>query len=520
MITVAIVAILASVAYPSYSEYVAKGRRAEARAVLSSAQQWMERFYSENFRYDRNSADVKVDSDDLFKKYFSVSPQPGQGSPMYEISVVVTDGVRDAYSVKAVRKAGAAMASDRCGDFYLDQRPWTTAGDSWRDGEAACRLPEKVFQLSSQWMAQAIGLATQAMFRTSPNPRVGCVIVDAQGRLLGQGATQPVGGPHAEIMALRDAQARGLSVQGATAYVTLEPCAHHGRTGPCCDALVQAGIARVVASLQDPNPQVGGQGFARLRAASVEVEIGEGADQAWELNLGFFSRMLRARPWVRAKVAASLDGVTALSNGQSQWITSPEARHDGHAWRARSCAILTGIGTVLSDNPRMDVRGIETPRQPALVVVDSRLQTPPQAALFAAQRKVHIYTAVTELDSEKARALVARGAQLICLPNGQGQVDVQAMVADLARLQFNELHVEAGHRLNAALAQAGLIDEWLSYLAPKLLWGGAGWADLPSLDRLADAQAMVFQSVEPVGHDLRVVLRCDGADRFGAQADI
>lgn len=364
-------------------------------------------------------------------------------------------------------------------------------------------------------MAQAVGLATQALFRTSPNPRVGCVIVDSQGRLLGQGATQPAGQAHAEVMALRDARTRGHSTQGATAYVTLEPCAHHGRTGPCCDALVEAGIGKVVASLADPNPRVGGQGFERLRAAGVEVEIGDGADQAWELNLGFFSRMLRGRPWVRAKVAASLDGITALSNGQSQWITSAEARHDGHAWRARSCAILTGIGTVLADNPRLDVREVETFRQPTLIVADSQLQTPPDAALFAAQRKVVIYTAVSDLASSRALALVERGAQLLCMPDGQGRVDVRAMIHDLARLEVNELHVEAGHRLNAALVEAGLVDEWLAYLAPKLLWGGAGWADTPSLSRLADAQAMSFQSVASVGDDLRVILRKVGADRLG-----
>ncbi|QPR34981.1 bifunctional diaminohydroxyphosphoribosylaminopyrimidine deaminase/5-amino-6-(5-phosphoribosylamino)uracil reductase RibD [Delftia acidovorans] len=372
-----------------------------------------------------------------------------------------------------------------------------------------------VSKLSSQWMAQAIGLATQALFITSPNPRVGCVIVDSRGQLLGQGSTQRAGGPHAEIMAMRDAQSRGHSVRGATAYVTLEPCAHHGRTGPCCDALVEAGIGKVVASLADPNPRVGGQGFERLRAAGVEVEIGDGADQAWELNLGFFSRMLRGRPWVRAKVAASLDGITALSTGQSQWITSAEARHDGHAWRARSCAILTGIGTVLADNPRLDVREVETFRQPTLIVADSQLQTPPDAALFAAQRKVVIYTAVSDLTSDRALALVERGAQLLCTPDGQGRVDVRAMIHDLARLEVNELHVEAGHRLNAALVEAGLVDEWLAYLAPKLLWGGAGWADVPSLSRLADAQAMSFQSVASVGDDLRVILRKVGADRLG-----
>lgn len=369
--------------------------------------------------------------------------------------------------------------------------------------------------MSSPWMAQAQELAASALFRTSPNPRVGCVIVDSQGRLLGQGATQPAGQAHAEVMALRDARTRGHSTEGATAYVTLEPCAHHGRTGPCCDALVEAGIGKVVASLADPNPRVGGQGFERLRAAGVEVEIGDGADQAWELNLGFFSRMLRGRPWVRAKVAASLDGITALSNGQSQWITSAEARHDGHAWRARSCAILTGIGTVLADNPRLDVREVETFRQPTLIVADSQLQTPPDAALFAAQRKVVIYTAVSDLASSRALALVERGAQLLCTPDGQGRVDVRAMIHDLARLEVNELHVEAGHRLNAALVEAGLVDEWLAYLAPKLLWGGAGWADVPSLSRLADAQAMSFQSVASVGDDLRVILRKVGADRLG-----
>lgn len=367
-------------------------------------------------------------------------------------------------------------------------------------------------------MAQALELAAGALFRTSPNPRVGCVIVDSQGQVLGQGATQRAGGPHAEIMALREAQSRGHSVRGATAYVTLEPCAHHGRTGPCCDALVDAGIGKVVASLADPNPRVGGQGFERLRAAGVEVEVGEGAAQAWELNLGFFSRMLRGRPWVRAKVAASLDGFTALANGQSQWITGAEARRDGHAWRARSCAILTGIGTVLADDPRMDVREVDTPRQPALVIADSRLQTPPDAALFAAQRKVFIYTATTDLDSPRARALQERGAQLISMPDGLGRVDVRALVADLARLEINELHVEAGHRLNGALEKAGWVDEWLCYQAPKLLFHGAGWTDLPSLERLADAAPMSFHSVEPVGADLRILLRRVGADRFGPQA--
>ena len=204
-------------------------------------------------------------------------------------------------------------------------------------------------------MTRALGLAAQALFLSNPNPRVGCVITAPDGQVLGEGFTQQAGGPHAEVMALRDAEARGNNVRGATAWVTLEPCAHQGRTGPCCDALIAAGIGKVMASLEDPNPLVAGQGFARLRAAGVVVEVGQGAAQSRELNLGFFSRMVRGIPWVRVKVAASVDGTTALHNGTSQWITSPAARADGHAWRARACAVLTGIGTVLADNPRLDV---------------------------------------------------------------------------------------------------------------------------------------------------------------------
>jgi len=215
-------------------------------------------------------------------------------------------------------------------------------------------------------------------------------------------------------MALSDAAARGHSVAGATAWVTLEPCAHHGRTGPCCDALVAAGIGRVVASLADPNPLVAGQGFERLRAAGVEVEVGPGAAEARELNIGFFSRMVRKTPWVRLKAAASLDGKTGLRNGVSQWITSEAARADGHAWRARASAVLTGVGTVLEDNPRLDVRLVRTPRQPHLVVVDSRLQTPPDANIFIEGRAVWIYAA--SHDDEKAKALKARGATVTCLP--------------------------------------------------------------------------------------------------------
>ena len=365
-------------------------------------------------------------------------------------------------------------------------------------------------------MNQALGLAAQALFTSNPNPRVGCVITAPDGQVLGQGFTQPAGGPHAEVMALRDAAQAGHDVRGATAYVTLEPCAHQGRTGPCCDALVAACIGKVVASLEDPNPLVAGQGFARLRAAGVAVEVGPGAAESRELNIGFFSRMVRGRPWVRLKVAASLDGTTALHNGASQWITSPAARTDGHAWRARACAVLTGIGTVLADNPRMDVREVSTPRQPQVVVVDSRLQTPSDALLLIADRACSIYANGTFDANFQVRkaALEARGATVVSLPDANGQVDLPALLHDLARQGINELHVEAGHRLNGALLRAGLVDELLLYLAPRLLGPGRGMADLAPLDNLAQGLALDFHSTELIGPDLRVLARVQGHDKF------
>jgi len=365
---------------------------------------------------------------------------------------------------------------------------------------------------------RALLLAARATRLSAPNPRVGCVIVSAAGDILGEGHTQAAGGAHAEVMALRDAQARGHTVRGATAYVTLEPCAHHGRTGPCCDALMAAGIARVVASNSDPNPLVAGQGFGRLRAAGVRVEVGAGAAQARALNIGFFSRMLRQTPWVRMKLAASLDGVTALPDGQSQWITASEARTDGHAWRARACAILTGIGTVLRDQPRLDVRLVETPRQPHLVVVDSALQTPPDASIFVAGRRVFIYAAAR--NDDKAQALEAAGATVLYLPGTgsdsrpTGKVDLAAMLRDLARREINELHVEAGHQLNGSLVREGLVDELLVYLAPKLLGQGAGMARFGPLATLAEALQLVFQSTEMVGADLRILAQVQGRSDF------
>ena len=367
-----------------------------------------------------------------------------------------------------------------------------------------CELPHLI--------EQALLLTSNVGNLTSPNPRVGCLLVRSDGNILGQGHTQQAGGPHAEIMALRDAASRGNSVEGATAYVTLEPCSHHGRTGPCCDALIAAGIKKVVVSIEDPNPLVSGRGIVRLRAAGIEVEIGPGAAESRELNIGFFSRMIRKTPWVRMKIAASLDGTTALANGQSQWITSVAARTDGHAWRARSCAVLTGIGTVLEDNPRLDVRLVETPRQPHLVVVDSRLETPLDAHLFIAGRALFIYAA-GQNDAKKA-ALEARGATVIYLPDANGKVDLAAMMKDLARREINELHVEAGSKLNGSLIRAGLVDEFLIYLAPKLLGPGQGMAAFGPLQQLSEAVELQFLSADVVGRDLRVIARGIGRDQF------
>ncbi|MDP2262055.1 MAG: bifunctional diaminohydroxyphosphoribosylaminopyrimidine deaminase/5-amino-6-(5-phosphoribosylamino)uracil reductase RibD [Hydrogenophaga sp.] len=369
--------------------------------------------------------------------------------------------------------------------------------------------------------ALAVRLSAQALCVSNPNPRVGCVITTPGCQLIGQGFTQQAGGPHAEVMALRDAQAQGHPVHGCTAYVTLEPCSHHGRTPPCCDALIAAGIAKVVVATRDPNPLVAGRGLEKLRAAGVEVELlphdSHTARAVRELNIGFFSRMIRQSPWVRMKMAASLDGTSALHNGKSQWITGEAARADGHAWRARACAVLTGIGTVLEDDPMLDVRLVDTPRQPHLVIVDSRLETPLDARLFSPAahglpRQIWMYCAVD--DEAKRSALTALGAQVTCLPSATGKVDLAAMLQDLARREVNELHLEAGHKLNGSFLREGLVDECLVYLAPKLLGKGAGLSSLGPLDRLEDGTALDFQSVDRVGADLRVIARVQGRDHF------
>jgi diaminohydroxyphosphoribosylaminopyrimidine deaminase / 5-amino-6-(5-phosphoribosylamino)uracil reductase len=366
-------------------------------------------------------------------------------------------------------------------------------------------------------MNDALQGATQAARLASPNPAVGCLITTPDGRVLGQGHTQRTGGPHAEVMALRDAATQGHSVKGATAYVTLEPCSHHGRTPPCCDALIDAGLAHVVVALQDPNPLVAGQGIARLRASGITVTVLDPQDPAAvaarELNIGFFSRMIRNTPWVRMKVAASVDGHTALPNGASQWITSEPARIDGHAWRARASAVLSGIGTVLQDDPLLDVRHVATERQPHLVIVDSQLETPLNARLFSVQgRRIFIYAAAP--NEAKKSALEALGATVVHLPDANGKVDLALMLQDLAQREINELHVEAGFKLNGSLLRGGLVDELVIYLAPKLLGSGLGLAHIGPFTELSQAQALTFKSVEMLGPDLRIVARIPGRDAF------
>ena len=351
------------------------------------------------------------------------------------------------------------------------------------------------------FMAQALRLAERGLYSTSPNPRVGCLIV-SEGVVVGEGWHQRAGSAHAEINAL---QAAGDRAKGATAYVTLEPCSHHGRTPPCAEALIAAGVSRVVAAVQDPNPLVAGRGLSILAAAGIVTECGLLESVACELNIGFTSRMTRGRPWVRLKLAASLDGKTALRNGASQWITGPAARQDGHRWRARACAILSGIGTVREDDPQLNVRGVETKRQPLKIVLDSRLEMRPEAKLLN-DGKVLVATAIE--DFSRAEALKKRGVEFVFLPNSEGRVDLPALMSELARRGVNELHVEGGFRLNGALLAAGLVDEVLFYFAPCLVGDAArGMFDLLALESLQDKRRLVIRDMRMIGTDLRVVAR-------------
>lgn len=350
-------------------------------------------------------------------------------------------------------------------------------------------------------MARALQLAERGLHTTAPNPRVGCVIAK-EGDIIGAGWHEKAGEPHAEIHALR---ATGHRAHGATAYVTLEPCSHHGRTPPCADALITAGVSRVVVAMQDPNPLVAGQGLARLRAAGIAVDCGLLENEARELNIGFVSRMTRGRPWLRLKIAASLDGKTALANGRSQWITGPDARRHAHGWRARSCAMLTGIGTVRDDNPRLTVRDIDTPRQPLRVVVDSRLEISPDAAILAGG---NCLIACAVAHPEKAARLRALGADIVALPNPQGKVDLPALLQELGRRGINEAMAEAGLKLNGALLREGCVDELLIYQAPVLLGDCArGMADFGNLTELAAAKRLNIIERRSVGADLFIQAR-------------
>lgn len=350
-------------------------------------------------------------------------------------------------------------------------------------------------------MARALQLAERGLWTTSPNPRVGCVLV-LDGEIIGEGWHEKAGEPHAEVHALR---AAGDKAKGATAYVTLEPCSHHGRTPPCAEALIAAGVYRVVAAMTDPNPLVSGKGLALLQAAGIETASGLLESEARELNIGFVSRMTRGQPWLRLKVAASLDGKTALNNGVSQWITGPDARRDGHTWRARACAILTGIGTVRDDDPQLLVRDVETTRQPLRVVVDSKLETPLSARILQGG-PVLIAGAVENL--ERTEALRAVGAEVLILPNSSGKVDLKALLVALAQGGINEVHAEAGFKLNGSLLSEGLVDELLLYLAPCLIGHAAsGLFNLPELATLDGKQRLQIRDLRQVGADIRVLAR-------------
>jgi diaminohydroxyphosphoribosylaminopyrimidine deaminase/5-amino-6-(5-phosphoribosylamino)uracil reductase len=355
-------------------------------------------------------------------------------------------------------------------------------------------------------MRRALQLAEQALYITSPNPRVGCVLVK-DGVVIGEGHTQKAGSHHAEIMAIHDARAKGHETQGSTAYVTLEPCSHFGRTPPCTESMISAGITRVIAAMEDPNPLVAGKGLKRLRDVGMEVRCGLFAQEAGDLNIGFVSRMTRGLPWVRLKIAASLDGRTSLENGASQWITGQAARDDGHHWRARACAVLTGIGTIRADDPQLNVRAVETLRQPRRIVMDSRLELPLEAKILhsrgGAVTLVHVQDG-----HPREQELRDRGVQLLRVPaNTQGKNDLRTMLQSLASDGINELHVEAGSKLNGSLLAAGLADELLLYLAPKLLGPGEPLAALPALQSLDEAQMLHIVQVQPVGEDLRVLAR-------------
>lgn len=356
-----------------------------------------------------------------------------------------------------------------------------------------------------RWMRRALATAEKSLYLSNPNPRVGCVLVK-NGRWLADGFTQKAGGNHAEIQALNMAIKNGHELVGATAYVTLEPCSHTGRTGPCVEALIKANITRVVIALKDPNPKVAGNGINRLRAAGIQVDVGLFAHDSLALNLGFCARMTRKTPWVWLKSASSLDGFTALPDGKSQWITGPEARDDGHTWRARACMVLTGIGTVLADNPTLNVRSIATDRQPIRGILDTQFIIPESANIFNGD-PVYIFT--NQIDLDKASRLAAKNVQAIVLPkSAQGGIDLAELMNWLAQHEINEVHVEAGARLQGALLDHDMVDQWLAYIAPCILGNGLSLANLAKpIQSLEHAHRFDFLNSVQFGADIRLLMQ-------------
>jgi diaminohydroxyphosphoribosylaminopyrimidine deaminase/5-amino-6-(5-phosphoribosylamino)uracil reductase len=350
------------------------------------------------------------------------------------------------------------------------------------------------------YMARAIQLAKLGRYTTTPNPNVGCVLVQ-DGQIIGEGWHKRAGQGHAEVEALKHV----ANAQGATAYVTLEPCSHHGKTPPCCDALIHAGISRVVAAMTDPNPLVSGQGLAKLQAAGIEVVCGVLAEDAHVLNRGFIKRMTEGRPFVRSKLAMSLDGRTAMASGESQWITSAESRADVHKLRAESSAILTGIGTVLADDPALTARVDDDVLQPVRVVLDSDLKTPITAKMATLAGRSIILTC--SIDGDKQQQLQQAGFEVYILPAQQARLDLFEVMAFLASLQINDVLVEAGAILNGALLEHGLIDETIIYMASCVLGNqGRGLFDLPNLHNMANKKTLKLRDVRQVGVDLKLTL--------------